>query len=744
MKNNTQRNKTSVIGIFGMHCSTCAGTIEKKLKKEPGVILARVNYATENAVVDFDPEKTSENAVADAITRAGYKAIVQNGSHENKGGTHADHMKEMKKEELSALRKNLYVGAALSALIFIGSFPEWFSVSLLSHPGVLLAMATIVQFWTGRDFYVGAWTALRNKSADMNTLIVLGTSAAYFYSASLVLLGMRGSMYFDTAAVIITLILLGRYFEAIAKGRASDAIKKLMGLRTKTATVIRKGKQVIIDVDEVKVGEVIVVKPGEKIPVDGVVLSGESSVDESMITGESMPAGKKKGDTVIGATINKFGSFRFRATNVGTDTMLSQIVRLVEEAQGSKAPIQRLADSVSSYFVPAVIVIALATFAFWYPSMGFTFAFTALVSVLIIACPCALGLATPTAIMVGTGIGAQNGILIKGGEALETAHKADVIVMDKTGTLTKGKPEVTDIFSYVGGNDTLISLAASVEAGSEHPIAEAIMNEARKRSIRPKSVSGFFAHSGKGVSARIGKDRILAGNAGFMKDNAVKITKYDNDIMPLEQEGKTVIVIAKNAEVAGIIAVADTVKENSAKAVAALKKMGKRVMMMTGDNERTAHAVAQTLGIDEVMAEVLPGDKAARIKKLQSDGHKVAMVGDGINDAPALAQADIGIAIGSGTDVALETGGIVLIKSDIMDVARSIELSKYTIKKIRQNLFWAFAYNVALIPVAAGALYPAYGIMLDPVIAAGAMAISSITVVGNALIMKKHSLRSME
>ena len=740
MKNNTGANKISVIGIFGMHCSTCANTIEKKLKKEPGIISARVNYATEKAVVSFDPLKTSENAVADAIGRAGYKAIVENDARDNKTGMHAGHMEGMKKEEMSALRKKLYVGAALSAAIFAGSFPEWFSASPLSHPGILLAMATIVQFWVGHDFYAGAWIALRNKSADMNTLIALGTSAAYFYSASIVLLDIQGSMYFDTAAVIITLILLGRYFEAIAKGRASDAIKKLMGLQTKTATVIRKGKEIRIDVGDVKVGDVILVKPGEKIPVDGVLMSGESSVDESMITGESIPSGKKKSDIVIGATINKFGSFTFKATKVGRDTMLSQIVRLVEEAQGSKAPIQRMVDAVSSYFVPAVIVIALAAFALWYPSMGFTFAFTTLVSVLIIACPCALGLATPTAIMVGTGLGAQNGILIKGGEALEMAHKAGVIVMDKTGTLTKGKPEVTDIISYAGSDDQVVSLAASVENASEHPLAEAIMNEARKRKIKQKPVKEFLAHSGKGVLAWMGKDKIFAGNRVFMKDNRVKIAKHEKDIMSLEENGKTVVIIAKNTEVAGLIAVADTVKENSANAVAELKKMGKRVVMMTGDNERTARAVAQELGIDEVMAGVLPGDKAARIKKLQSEGRKVAMVGDGINDAPALAQADIGIAIGSGTDVALETGGIVLIKSDIMDVARSIELSRYTIKKIKQNLFWAFAYNVALIPVAAGMLYPAYGIMLDPIIAGGAMAISSLTVVGNALIMKRHRL----
>ena len=576
---------------------------------------------------------------------------------------------------------------------------------------------------------------MRNKTADMNTLIAIGTSAAYFYSAGIVLLGMEGMLYFDTASLIIALILLGRYFEVIAKGRASDAIKKLMGLQPKTASIVRNGKEMKINIDDVQAGDIVIVKPGEKIPVDGIVTEGESSIDESMITGESMPVAKKKGDTVIGATINKFGSFKFKATKVGKDTTLSQIIKLVEEAQGSRAPIQRLADKVSAYFVPAVILIALISFAAWYPTNGFIFAFTTFVAVLIIACPCALGLATPTAIMVGTGVGARNGILIKGGEALETAHKTDVIVLDKTGTLTKGKPEVTDIVSHEIGEDKLLSIVAAVEKHSEHPLAAAIIETAKQRKLSISKATKFLAHSGKGVSAVVNSQKILVGNRAFMKENKIKLTDND-EAERMEKEGKTVVFAAKNKKLLGMLAIADALKESSPEAVKELKSMGKRVIMLTGDNERTARAIASQANIDEIIANVLPGDKASHVKRLQKEGHKVAMVGDGINDAPALAQADIGIAIGSGTDVALETGGIVLVKNDIMDVARSIKLSKYTIKKIKQNLFWAFAYNIALIPLAAGV----YGFALDPIFAAAAMALSSISVVSNALLMKRYKM----
>ncbi len=742
MKNRKQAEKC-VIGISGMHCATCANTIEKRLAKEKGIVSARVNFANEKAIVEYDPEKTNEHGIATAINKTGYKAVsgkVYEGEHEghHEGMDHTEHAKAVSQEVMRRLKKKLYAGMGLSSIIFIGSFPEWFGISISMY--FLLILATMVQFWVGWDFYRASFIAAKNRTTDMNTLIAVGTSAAYFYSAGLVLTGIEGAMYFDTAALIITLILLGRYFEALAKGRASDAIKKLMILQPKIATIIRKGKEMKINVDDVVVGDIVIVKPGEKIPVDGIVTDGESSVDESMITGESMPTAKKKGDTVIGATINKFGALKFRATKVGANTTLAQIIKLVEEAQGSRAPIQRLADKASSYFVPAVILIALATFAFWYFTTGFAFAFVSFITVLIIACPCALGLATPTAIMVGTGLGAHHGILIKGGEALETAHKAGVVVLDKTGTLTRGKPEVTDVVPYGPKEAELLSLAASVEKGSEHPLAEAILEKAKSKKIKLKRVTKFLAHSGKGVSAIISGTKTLIGNRTFMKENKINYSDIDEEISKLEGQGKTVVVVARNKKAIGVIAIADQLKENSSHAVNELKRMGKRVIMLTGDNDKTAHAIASQANIEEVMANVLPGEKAGKIKALQKQGYKVAMVGDGINDAPALAQADIGIAVGSGTDVALETGGIVLVKNDIMDVARSIKLSKYTLRKIKQNLFWAFIYNTALIPVAAGVLYLGYGVSLDPVIAAAAMAFSSVSVVGNALLMKRYKL----
>lgn len=728
--------KSASVRISGMHCATCAQTIEKRLVKTKGIAHASVNYATEKATIEYDPGRISERDVITAINKTGYKAVEEVQPH---GMDHAGHAKSESVPHIRALRNKVFLGAVLSSIVFIGSFPEWFGTLVVSNYVLLLLLASIVQFYVGAGFYKSAWLALKNKTTDMNTLIAIGTSAAYFYSAGIIILGAKGAMYFDTAALIITLILLGKYFEALAKGRASDAIKKLMGLQPKTATIIRNGKELKISIDDVQAGDVVVVKPGEKIPVDGIVVEGETSIDESMVTGESMPVAKKKGDTVIGATINKFGSLKFKATKVGKNTTLSQIIKLVEDAQGSKAPIQRLADKFSSYFVPAVIFIAIAAFVFWYFSLGFAFAFTTFIAVLIIACPCALGLATPTAIMVGTGIGAQHGILIKNAEALELARKVDMIVLDKTGTLTKGMPEITDVIATDGNEKYLVSLAASAEKGSEHPLAEAILNYAQMRKIKLTRVSKFLAHSGKGVSAVIGKSKVLIGNRLFMNENRINYGGVRSKIEELENEGKTVVIAAKNRKLVGVIAIADTLKDNSAQAVAELKRMGKRVIMMTGDNEQTAKAIASKAGMDEVIANVLPGQKSARIKELQKKGHKIAMVGDGINDAPALAQADVGIAIGSGTDVALETGSIVLVKSDIMDVARAIKLSSYTLRKIKQNLFWAFAYNVALIPLAAGALY-AYGITLDPVIAAAAMAFSSVSVVGNALLMKRFSM----
>ena len=724
-----------IVPIKGMHCATCALTIEKKLRKVKGIGKASVNFASEKAHIEYDSGSLSQDDVVKEINKTGYKAVIEKQeTHEHgmpqKEMDHSEHLKT-KAGETEALKRKLAIGAVLSAIIFIGSFPEWFGIEI--DMLILLALATAVQFWVGYDFYRGAFIAARNRTTDMNTLIAIGTSAAYFYSARNIIFG--GPMYLDTAALIITLILLGRYFESIAKGRASDAIRKLMGLQPKTARLVRNGREVEVNVEDIREGDIIVVKPGEKIPVDGIVVEGETSIDESMITGESIPVEKRKGDTVIGATINKFGSIHFKATKVGKDTTLAQIVRLVEEAQGSRAPIQRLADKVSSYFVPAVILIAIAAFALWLP-LGFAFAFTIFVAVLIIACPCALGLATPTAIMVGTGLGAQHGILIKNAEALETAHKAEIIVLDKTGTLTKGKPEVTNVISFGIPGKELLGLAASAEKGSEHPLAEAIVEAAAKGDIKLEKSRKFLAQSGKGISATVGESRILIGNRAFMNQNKLSYSSHEEDMSKLEDEGKTAVFVARDSKIIGIIAVADTLKEDSAAAVAELKRMGKRVIMLTGDNERTAKAIASQAGIDEVIANVLPEQKSEKIKELQNQ-QRVIMVGDGINDAPALAQADVGIAIGSGTDVAMETGGIVLVKNSIMDVAGAIKLSKYTLKKIRQNLFWAFAYNVALIPLAAGILYP---VVLDPVIAAGAMAFSSVSVVGNALLMKRFRL----
>ncbi|MBI2583349.1 MAG: copper-translocating P-type ATPase [Candidatus Aenigmarchaeota archaeon] len=751
------------IGIRGMHCASCVLKIEKALKKQSGVKDASVNLPMETAYVKYDTEKTDLERIKEAVRKLGYK-VEEEHTMRNDMDSHENH-EDGKHEHDTAegLKRKFYVGAILSAIIFLGSFPELFPFAgILGNPVLLLILVIPVQFWVGWQFYAGAWAAARAKTTDMNTLIAVGTSAAFFYSAAVVLfpefLGSQGALYFDTAAVIVTLIILGRYLEAITKGRASEAIKKLMGLQAKTAIVIRDGKEVEINLDDVVAGDIIIVKPGGKIPVDGIVIGGSSTVDESMITGESIPVEKRKGSQAIGATINKHGLLKIRATKVGKEMMLSQIIKLVEGALGSKAPLQRLADKVSSYFVPAVILIALASFAVWYAagamilagspflsglaSGPFLFSFVILISILIVACPCALGLATPTAIMMGTGLGAKNGILIKGAEHLEMAHKIDAVIFDKTGTLTKGEPEVTDIISAGKmKKKDILRIAAIVEKGSEHALGEAIINEAKKLKMHIPDARNFKAITGKGVSATYKGKKILLGNRSLMKENKIAADKFEQQLQKLENEGKTAMLVAYGKEVIGIIAVADTLKENSAEAVKQLHKMGKKVIMITGDNERTAKAVAKKVGIDDVLAEVLPGDKALEIKKLQKKGHKVAMVGDGINDSPALAQADLGIAIGSGTDIALETGGIVLIKDDLRDVVTSIDISRYTVRKIRQNLFWAFIYNIAAIPIAAGVLYPFIGFLLNPMIAAGAMAFSSVSVVGNSLLMKRYRTR---
>jgi Cu+-exporting ATPase len=604
-----------------------------------------------------------------------------------------------------------------------------------------------VQFWCGLQFYKGALAAARHKTTDMNTLIAVGTTAAFSYSIAATFFpglfearGLSAEVYFDTAAAIIVLILFGRLLEARAKGRTSEAIKKLIGLQPKTARIIRDGEEIDIPVEEVVVDDVVVVRPGEKIPVDGLVVDGYSSVDESMISGESLPVEKKEGDEVIGATINKTGSFKFKATKIGKETALSQIVKMVEEAQGSKPPIARMADIIASYFVPTVIVIAVITFIVWYtfgPAPAFTYGLLNFVAVLIIACPCALGLATPTSIMVGTGKGAENGILIRGGESLETAHKLTAIILDKTGTLTKGEPSVTDIVSTTDySEDNVLFFAASAEKGSEHPLGEAIVEKAKERNIDVVDAEGFIAIPGHGIRAQIKKNKILLGNIKLMMDEGIALNGSEREIERLSDEGKTPMFLAVDGKAAGLIAVADTLKENSREAVLALERLGLQVAMLTGDNKRTAEAIAKQVGIKRVLAEVLPEDKAEKVMDLQKEGKIVAMVGDGINDAPALAQSDVGISIGTGTDVAMEASDITLISGDLRAIVTAIALSKATIRNIKQNLFWAFFYNATLIPIAAGALYPFFGILLNPIFAAAAMGLSSVSVVSNALRLK--------
>lgn len=731
--------------ITGMSCASCVQKIEKALRDTPGVISAEVNFGTEKATVTYLTPQVSITDLKKVVHDLGYEVLEV-----AEGEEPIDYEKAARQKEIKNLRTRLIAGAVLSLPIFLGSFPEWFPwvPAFLTKFWVLLILTTPVQFWVGWQFYRGFWAALKHRSADMNTLIAVGTSAAYLYSFAATLFpsffiaaGQQPKVYFDTAAIIITLILLGRYLEALAKGQTSEAIKKLMGLQPKTARVIREGQEVDISVEEVEIGDVVVVRPGEKVPVDGVIIEGRSALDESMITGESLPVEKSVGDEVIGATINKTGSFKFKATKVGKDTALAQIIKLVQEAQGSKAPIQRLADKISGIFVPIVITIAVITFVVWWifgPEPAFTFALLNFVAVLIIACPCALGLATPTAIMVGTGKGAENGILIKGGESLETAHRINTIIFDKTGTLTRGEPQVTDVvLSDSYDEKTILYLAASAEKFSEHPLGGAIVQKTRDLEINIDDPTHFNAIPGHGVEAVVKGRRVLLGNLKLMQQRAIALGDLEQKATQLSSEGKTPMFVAENGKAVGIVAVADTLKENSKKAIESLHRMGIEVAMITGDNRRTAEAIARQLGIDRVLAEVLPEDKAREVKKLQKQGKVVAFVGDGINDAPALAQADIGIAIGTGTDVAMEASDITLISDDLRAVVTAIQLSKKTMRVIKENLFWAFFYNTAFIPVAAGVLYPFFGILLNPVFAAVAMAASSVSVVTNSLRLKR-------
>ena len=713
-----------------MHCASCSNILTRALQKVTGVSSANVNSSTEKAVVEFDDTKTNEKALIDAVKSKGYGADI-----------YRDFTKEgaSKKKELYILKWKVIVSAlfAVPALII-----SMFLMDLPFRDQLLWALSTPVQFYIGWPFYKGTWIALKNKSANMDSLIAIGTSAAYFYSVYAILFVAQGHQYFEISAVLITLVLLGKYLESRAKSRTSDAIAKLLKMGAKTALVIRQGKEMNIPIEQVAAGDIIRVRPGEKIPVDGMIVEGHSAIDESMVTGESIPVEKMKGDSVIGSTINKVGTFTFKATKVGGETVLARIVKLIEDAQSKKAPIQRFADEVSAYFVPIVIGIAIITFLVWYFALAaaLEFALIAAVAVVVIACPCALGLATPTAIMVGTGKGASQGILIKGGDALESAHKLKYVIFDKTGTITKGKPVVTDIVPLQKiSEQKVLEIAASIEKNSEHPLADAIVTEGKSKNISWKKVTHFQALVGRGVNAKVAGSEYYLGNPRLMRERKIPLAGSTATIETLEREGKTVMILAQKNKVLGLIAVADEMKEDSPKAVAALKKMGIVSYMITGDNERTAKAIAQKAGIDKFFAQVLPEQKAEYVKKLQKNG-KVAMVGDGINDAPAIAQADIGIAMGSGTDVAMETGNIVLMRNSLMDVPRAVRLSKLTMAKIKQNMFWALVYNILGIPIAAGILYPWTGWMLSPIIAGGAMALSSVSVVTNSLLLKRKRL----
>jgi Cu+-exporting ATPase len=811
------QKEKATIQIIGMHCASCASTIEESLNKVDGVSKVAVNFATEKAYVEYDPSKASHEALEAAVKEAGYGVLKEEAQYLNlkvigmdnahclgtveaalkgvKGivssqlflnerakivfdptlttkeiikkaikdagytpveETTVDREKEARQRDIRTLRIKFFISLVFAApLLYFAmgphvklpepSIPDW-SMALLQ----LLLVTPIIG--AGYQFYtVGLRAVLKSYRASMDTLVALGTGTAYLYSLAISILIWIGNpnytshdLYYEVAGLLIVFILLGRMLEALAKGRTSESIRRLLALQPKTALVVREGKEKEIPVEEVVVGDTVIVKPGGNVPVDGVVLEGSSSVDQSLLTGESIPVEKNVGDQVIGGTINKSGWLKFKAARVGSDTALAQIVRLVEEAQGSKAPVQRLADTVSAYFVPTVLGIGLVTFLAWYLSgSALSFSLTAFIAVIIIACPCALGLATPTAVIVGTGKGAESGILIRDAATLERACQVNTVVFDKTGTLTRGKPEVTDIIpvSNPHSADEILRLAAAAEKRSEHHLSDAIVAKAEERKLAIPEINSFIAIAGKGVEARYDGTTILVGNRKLFADKAIDIKDIEGSITRLEGEGRTVVLVGTEGKVAGMIAIADTAKPSAVETVAWLKRQGKQVVMITGDNRRAAESVAHSLGIDRVLAEVLPEDKANEIKRLQERGEKVAMVGDGINDAPALVQADVGIAIGSGTDIAIESGGIVLVKDDLRDVARTLDLSCYTMRKIRQNLFWAFFYNVISIPIAAGVLYPFYGFLLNPIIAGAAMAFSSVSVVTNSLSMRRYHVQ---
>jgi Cu+-exporting ATPase len=730
-----------------MHCASCSALITRKLKKTKGVEDASVNLATAKARVKFDSAQVHEHDLINAVKAAGYGAEVHD-PHSHHG---VDLDRKRQEDEIANYRTKFLTGLVLSlpmlGFMVLSFFPNAaLHEALMPYMGIVsLILATPVQFWLGSGFMKGFWSSLRMFTFSMDSLIAIGTLTAYFYSLyNLIvhviingtIISEMHDLYFEVAAFLITFVLLGKWMEVRAKGKTSAAIQKLMGLQAKTARVFRNGQAIDIAIEEVQAGDIVIVRPGEKIPVDGIVMKGFSSVDESMLTGESIPVEKKEGDHVFGATMNGNGSIEFRAEKVGSETALARIIRFVEDAQGSKAPIQNFADWVSSWFVPAVIGIAILTLIGWLlVDATITFALLAAVSVLVIACPCALGLATPTGIMVATGKGAENGILIRGGEPLEAANKINVIVFDKTGTLTKGKPEVTDILAFEGTDENLLKIAASLEQSSEHPLAESIVQHAKAKGLSLFAIEQFKAIPGHGIEGSVDGETYYLGNRKLMDVQKIALGDAEQKLVRLEEEGKTAMLLADSQKVLGIVAVADTVKETSKQAVEELRKMGIEVYMITGDNKRTAQAIAKSVGITNVLAEVLPEQKANEVKKLQEQGKKVAMVGDGINDSPALAQADLGIAMGSGTDIAMETGGIVLMKNDLRDVVTAIKLSRATVNKIKQNLFFALFYNVIGIPIAAR-LFMDWGIVLRPELAGLAMAFSSVSVVTNSLLLK--------
>ncbi|MBE9093414.1 heavy metal translocating P-type ATPase [Tychonema sp. LEGE 07203] len=743
--------------LRGMSCASCASSIEQAIQSVPGVIECHVNFGMEQASIQYDSQQTSVTTIQEAVDAAGYEALPL----PEMAAEEDDSERKNRQAESQLLQRKLYVAGTISIILFVGSIPAMTGLHLPFIPGWLhnfwlqLVLTAPVQFWCANSFYTGAWKALKRRLATMDTLIALGTSSAYFYSVFVTFFpgffiakGLIPSVYYEVAAIVIALILLGKTLENRAKGETSEAIRKLMGLQAKTARIVRNGQELEVPIAQVEIGDIVQVRPGEQIPVDGEVIEGASTVDEAMVTGESLPVKKQVGDEVIGSTINKTGSFKFRTTKIGKDTFLAQIVKMVQDAQGSKAPIQKLADEVTGWFVPAVIAVALATFVVWFNATGnFTLATITMVEVLIIACPCALGLATPTAVMVGTGKGAENGILIKGAESLELAHKIQVIVLDKTGTLTEGKPTVTDFVTIKGTENSnelkLLQLAASVEQNSEHPVGEAVVRYAQSQEVNLTDVKDFEAVAGSGVRGVVGEKPIALGTLRWMQEMGCDTEYLELRAKALEGDSKTVVWMASEGKIEAIMGIADALKPSSAQAVKALQKLGLEVAMLTGDNRSTAESIARSVGITRVFAEVRPDQKAAKIKALQGEGKIVAMVGDGINDAPALAASDVGIAIGTGTDVAIAASDITLISGDLQGIVTAIQLSRATMRNIRENLFFAFIYNIAGIPIAAGVLYPILGWLLSPIIAGAAMAFSSVSVLTNALRLRKFKPKSL-